>query len=86
MIIQLEEAKLKLGAMKDQVREYGITIKIEELKKTASEMDAQMEASDFWNDQVVDTAFSKVIGFERIKCSIFRKADASGIVRILQQA
>ena len=73
MIIQLEEAKLKLGAMKDQVREYGITIKIEELKKTASEMDAQMEASDFWNDQAASTKHLQLLKTIKDKIDVYEK-------------
>ena len=42
MIIQLEEAKLKLSNIKNQVKEYGITIKIDELRKTAAKMEADL--------------------------------------------
>jgi peptide chain release factor 2 len=73
MIIQLEEAKLKLASMKDQVKEYGITIKIEELKKTAAEMDAQMEASDFWNDQAASTKHLQQLKVIKDKIDVYEK-------------
>ena len=73
MIIQLEEAKLKLASMKDQVKEYGVTIKVDELKKTAAEMDAQMEASDFWNDQSASTKHLQQLKVVKDKIEVYEK-------------
>ena len=55
MIIQLEEAKLKLANIKNQAKEYGVTIKVDDLRDTAKKMDAEMEAPEFWGDQAAAT-------------------------------
>ena len=76
MIIQLEEAKLRLGALKDEVREYGLTIKVDELRSTAAEMDKVMEAPDFWNDQANATKHLQQLKTIKDKIEVYDKLKA----------
>ncbi len=76
MIIQLEEAKLRLGALKDEVREYGVTIKVDELRSTAAEMDKVMEAPDFWNDQANATKHLQQLKTIKDKIEVYDKLKA----------
>ena len=76
MIIQLEEAKLKLSDLKDQVKEYGITIKVDELRKTAADMDAQMEDPDFWGDQAKSAKHLQQLKAIKDKIEVFEKLKA----------
>ncbi len=48
LIIALEEAKYKLVGMREDVKELGSALKIEELKATAEELDAKTLDPDFW--------------------------------------
>ena len=77
MIIQLEEAKLKLSAIKNQVKEYGITIKIDELRKTAADMDAEMEATEFWGDQAKATKHLQTLKAVKDKIEVYDKLKAN---------
>ncbi len=51
MIIQLDEARLSLLAMKKEVHELGITIKLDKLRDSVKELEEQTSNADFWNDQ-----------------------------------
>lgn len=51
MIIQLEEAKYKLTGFRDNIKELGSALRIEELKKEVAELEEKTLAPDFWNDQ-----------------------------------
>lgn len=73
MIIQLEEAKLKLASIKDQVKEYGVTIKIDDLRAAAAEMNAVMEAPEFWNDQTTATKHLQQLKVIKDKIDVFDK-------------
>ncbi len=77
MIIQLEEAKLKLSNIKNQVKEYGITIKIDELRKTAADMDAEMESGDFWGDQAKATKHLQTLKAIKDKIEVYEKLKAN---------
>ena len=48
MIIALEEAKYKLVGMRADIEELGSALKIDELRKTAEELDAKTLDPDFW--------------------------------------
>ena len=58
MIVVIEEARYKLVCMRDNIKELGHSISIDELRKTAEELDAQTLDPDFWNNQ---TNSSKVL-------------------------
>ena len=51
MIIKLEEAKLKLSELQEQVSELGDTIRLDDLKAQAEKLEAETTAADFWQDQ-----------------------------------
>lgn len=51
MIIALEEAKYKLVKMRDDLKELGSALRIEEKKNTVTELEAKTQEQDFWNDQ-----------------------------------
>ncbi len=61
MIIQLDEARLQLLAMKKEVEELGITIKVDELRKTVEELEAQTLDADFWSDSANSSKVLKTI-------------------------
>lgn len=50
MIIQLDEAKRTLTEMKDKITDLGSALRIEELKKSIEELEAQTSSENFWND------------------------------------
>ena len=51
MIIALEDAKYKLVGMRADLKELGSALRIDELKVTAEELDAQTLDQNFWSDQ-----------------------------------
>ena len=51
MIVELEDARYKLTCMRADIKELGHAISIDELRKTAEELDAQTLDPDFWNNQ-----------------------------------
>ncbi len=51
MIIALEEAKYKLIGMRADIDDLGSALRIETLKQTAAELDAQTLDPDFWSNQ-----------------------------------
>ena len=51
MIIALEDAKYKLIGMREDIKDLGSALRIDELKKTAEELDAQTLDPDFWSNQ-----------------------------------
>ncbi|MBR6922119.1 MAG: PCRF domain-containing protein, partial [Clostridia bacterium] len=77
MIIQLEEAKLKLANIKNQVKEYGVTIKVDDLRDTAKKMDAEMEAPEFWGDQAAATKHLQQLKVIKDKIEVFDKLKAN---------
>ncbi|MBQ8528926.1 MAG: peptide chain release factor 2 [Clostridia bacterium] len=50
MIVALEEAKRKLVALEDTLRELGSQLRIEEAKERAAELERETLVQDFWND------------------------------------
>lgn len=50
MIVELEDAKIKLNALKEDIIELGSALKIEEKKKQISELEEQSSKEDFWSD------------------------------------
>ena len=51
MIIALEDAKYKLIGMRSDIDDLGSALRIDELRKLAEELDAQMLDPDFWSNQ-----------------------------------
>ena len=51
MIIALEDAKYKLISMRADIDDLGSALRIDELKATAEELDAQTLDPDFWSNQ-----------------------------------
>ena len=50
MIVALEEAKRRLTALEDVVRELGNQLRIEEAEERAAELERETMVQDFWND------------------------------------
>ena len=51
MIIELEEAKYKLIALRADIAELGSALRIDELRAKAAELEAMTFEENFWNDQ-----------------------------------
>ncbi len=51
LIIQLEEAKYKLVSLRDNIKELGSAIRVEELKNEAEQLEKETLSADFWADQ-----------------------------------
>ena len=50
MIVALEEAKRRLVAMEDVVKELGNQLRIEEARERSAELERETMVQDFWND------------------------------------
>ena len=74
MIVALEEAKAKLAALRKDLVELGLALRIEETKENLVDLEAQTQAPDFWNNaeesikklQVIKQAQDKVAGYEKL--------------------
>lgn len=51
MIVALEEAKYSLNEQRAKIAELGNALRIDELRKSAAELEKQTYAENFWNDQ-----------------------------------
>ena len=51
MIIALEDAKYKLLALRDDIKELGSALRIDELRNNVAELEKQTLDADFWNNQ-----------------------------------
>ena len=51
MIIQLEEAKYKLTGFRDNIKELGSALRIEQLKEEVASLESETLSADFWSDQ-----------------------------------
>ncbi len=71
MILQLDEARLKLGAMKKEVAELAITIKLDELRSTVEELEKKTTEADFWNDRSVSGKVLRTIKQNKDKIGEF---------------
>ncbi len=61
MIIALEEAKFKLLALRKEVAELGNALRIEELKESLVELEAQTLEPGFWNNTANSTKVTQTI-------------------------
>ena len=52
MIIQLDEARLKLASLRNDAKELGISMRIDELRASAEALEEKTHDQNFWNDQV----------------------------------
>ena len=50
MIVALEEAKRRLVALEDVVKELGNQLRIDEAKEKSAELERETMVADFWND------------------------------------
>ena len=50
MIVALEEAKRKLVALEDTLKELGNQLRIDEAKERAADLERETMVQDFWND------------------------------------
>ena len=74
MIVALEEAKAKLYALRKDLAELGLALRIEETKENLVDLEAQTQAPDFWNNaeesskklQAIKQAQDKVAGYEKL--------------------
>ncbi|MBQ8345466.1 MAG: PCRF domain-containing protein, partial [Clostridia bacterium] len=55
MIIALEDAKYKLIGMREDIKDLGSALRIDELRTTAEELDAKTLEADFWSNQEVSS-------------------------------
>ncbi len=89
MIVALEDAKHKLVAMRENLKELGLALRIEETKDNLIDLEAQTTAPDFWNNaensskvlQVIKQAQDKVAGYEHL-CARLEDAIALAEVSI----
>ncbi len=51
MIIQLEEAKYKLTGFRENVKELGSALRIDQLRDEVAELEKETLSADFWGDQ-----------------------------------
>ena len=58
LIIQLEEARLKLNTLKNDIEELGRDLKIEELRKKAQDLEEETCKEGFWNRDDTQTVLS----------------------------
>ncbi|MBE6632936.1 MAG: peptide chain release factor 2 [Ruminococcaceae bacterium] len=73
-MVALENAKRELLALRDQVKELGSALRIEETKEKLVDLEAQTTSPDFWNSaensskvlQVIKQSQDKVSGYERL--------------------
>lgn len=61
MIIALEDAKYKLIALQDNLKDLGVALRIEELKAKIEELEAQTTAENFWSDSSNSTKVLQTI-------------------------
>ncbi len=74
MIIALEEARLKLVAMRDDLKDLGHALRIEQTKEKTAELEAKTQDPNFWNDQETSSSVlrqikqgqDKVEGYEKL--------------------
>ena len=89
MIVALENAKRELTAMRAELKELGLALRIEETKDNLKDLEAQTQAPDFWGDaeksgkvlQVIKQAQDKVEGYEKL-CARLEDAIALAEVAI----
>ena len=74
MIVALEEAKRRLVAMEDVIKELGNQLRIEEARERAADLERETMVQDFWNDaeksskklQEIKQLKSKVESYEEL--------------------
>ena len=76
MIVALEDAKYKLIGMRDDLKELGLALRIEETRENLKDLEAQTLDPTFWNSaenssrvlQTIKQAQDKIAGYEKL-CS-----------------
>ena len=78
MIVALEEAKRRLVAMEDVIRELGNQLRIDEARERAADLERETMVQDFWNDaeksskklQEIKQLKDKVDSYEELKTKL----------------
>ena len=81
MIVALEDAKYKLIGLREDLRELGAALRIDELRETAIELEKQTLDADFWSNQANS---SKIL--QTIKQSKDKVEDYEALVNRLEDA
>ncbi|MBP3919018.1 MAG: peptide chain release factor 2 [Clostridia bacterium] len=76
MIIQLEEAIHHLEEIREEVRELGQTLHIEELERELENLEAQTSEGDFWNDAKRSAKILKEIKARKGTVEDYRKLES----------
>lgn len=76
MIIALEEAKYALVGMREDIKELGSAIKIDDLKKRAAELDAKTLEPDFWGDAENSSKILQTVKQIKDKIEAYEKLEA----------
>ena len=76
MIIQLEEAIHRLEAIREDVKELGSTLHIEQLENELANLEAQTSEGDFWNDAKRSGKILKEIKNRKSTVTDFRKLES----------
>lgn len=77
MIIQLEEAKYKLIALRNGAKELGSALKVDTLRTNAAELEKKTFAADFWNDQEGSSGVLQELKRTKDKIATYEKLCAS---------
>ena len=51
MIIQLDEARLKLASLRNDAKELGISMRVDDLRASVEDLEEKTHDQNFWNDQ-----------------------------------
>ena len=76
MIIQLEEAKYKLTGFRENIKELGSALRIEQLKEDVASLEEQTLSSDFWSDQENSGKILRQIKQMKDKIEAYEKLEA----------
>ena len=71
MIVAIEDARYKLVCMRDDIKELGHAISIDELRAQAEDLDAQTLDPDFWNNQANSSKVLQLIKKTKDKISSY---------------
>ncbi len=74
-MLEFEEYKMKLGALKPKLMALGEALKLDEAKKELSELEAETEKDGFWEDLENSQKVMKQIKGQKAKCAGFKKLE-----------
>ncbi len=76
MIIQLEEAKYKLTGFRDNIKELGSALRIDQLKEDVAALESETLSADFWSDQENSGKILRRIKQMKDKIEAYEKLEA----------